>query len=111
MKNYTILLISIFLFGCTTVDQINKNVSQVNPKDGVDEKEAVFIAQDYCLKTDECRGKVRISTPEIRYDGSNGEWDVTFASKDLDALDFSFLINVDEKTGEARTQDKIHEKF
>lgn len=96
------------LCGCTTVGQVNKNYSQVDYKDGINEKEAVFIAQSYCLKDEECKGKVRISMPEIRYNDAG--WEVTFASKDLTALDYTFLVNVNEKTGSAAPVD-VHRNF
>ena len=74
-KVITFFLIGL-LSGCTTITQIDKNYGMIYYKDGVSEKEAVFIAQKQCLQNSVCHGNVRISTPEIR--DNFDEWNIIF---------------------------------
>ena len=105
MKNFLHLFLLSILCGCTTVSQIDKNYRTVYTNDGINEKEAVFIAQKQCLKEPACSGNVRISTPEIHNDA--GEWYVLFWSKELDDLNHAFSVTVDEKTGQVKKTETV----
>ena len=46
-----ILIVSILLSGCATVDSINRNTASVNYSDNISREEAKFIAQNIVLIT------------------------------------------------------------
>ena len=98
MNKIMICILSVLLMGCASMTSIEKNYSILDTSDGVNMKEAVVIAQKYCLDKVECNGDVRLSTPRIS-DQSN-EWAVEFWSKNVLALDHAYVVVVDKKSGE-----------
>ena len=96
-KNIFCFLIVFFLTGCTTLSSIDKNNAAIDPSDGVNVKEAVAIAQKYCLEKNECKGDVRISTPEVS--DLRSSWEVRFGSKNIFALDHAYAVTVEKQSG------------
>ena len=88
----------LLLGGCATAVSINRNVAAVNYSDGIDEQEAGYIAQKYCL--DEGIKDAFISFPVVEEHIFNrGRWKVTFQKKDLSQFEYSYILFIDKETG------------
>jgi hypothetical protein len=89
----------ILLSGCATPVSINRNVASINYSDGIDEQEAKYIAQKYCLDNG-IRG-IFISSPEVEETFTNPRfWEIRFQEKDLSQLGYHYTLSIDKKTGE-----------
>jgi len=88
----------LFLPSCTTLKKINENYANVRFTDGIHVKEAVYIAQNYCVGDLNCYKKVRISSPDVKEDENS--WYVMFWSKNLSNLGRVYVIEVDRMDGQ-----------
>jgi len=96
----------IFLFvmamlasGCATARSIYMNASIINYSDGINEKEAKYIAQKFCL--DKGIQDVFISSPEVEEVFTNPRvWEIRLQEKDLSQLNYHYTLFIDKETGE-----------
>lgn len=93
--------------GCATVNSINRNYTSVDYFDGVDRKEAEFIAQKQCLEERWCKGQMNISHPDVR-DGY--VWHVYFRSKSIPTLDHVYIVHIEKDTGKILRTEFTQEK-
>lgn len=73
-------------------------MATVNYSDGIDMREAQFIAQKYCL--DKGIKDVFITHPEVQqYSFDSGVWEIIFQSKSLAMADSRYRILINKTTG------------
>ncbi len=86
----------LLLSGCATIGSINRNIASVNYSDGVNSEEAKFIAQKYCVDSDNCDCKgYAISSAHVA-DG-DGEWVVSFTG--IRKLFTVLYVYINKETG------------
>jgi len=89
----------LLLSGCATVNSIYWNAASINYSDGIDEQEAKYIAQKYCL--DQGIEDAFISFPVVEeYFFQPKCWKVTIQKKNLSQFDYHYMLFIDKKTGE-----------
>jgi len=89
----------VLLSGCATARSINMSAAIINYSDGINEQEAKYIAQKYCL--DERIEDAFISFPEVEeYFFQPKRWKVTIQKKNLSQFDYHYTLFIDKETGE-----------
>ncbi|MBN2119550.1 MAG: hypothetical protein JW734_00665 [Candidatus Omnitrophica bacterium] len=111
MKKLVCLLIALMVFsGCATKGSISRNYAKVNPSDGIDRKEAVFIAQYKLFETD-LKDSYLVNYPRVhsrimktsQFWGKEFDtWQVSFGYKQLELLfrNQPLDIFIDKNSGE-----------
>jgi len=93
------IVVILLLSGCATTDSINRNAATINYSDGINEQEAKYIAQKYCL--DKGIRDIFISSPEVEETFSQPKvWEIRFQEKNLSQFDYRYTLFIDKKTGE-----------
>ena len=88
----------LLLSGCATVISVNRNAASINYSNGIDEQEAKYIAQKYCL--DEGIKDAFISFPVAEeYIFNRQRWKVTFQKKNLSQFDYQYTLFIDKENG------------
>ncbi len=96
-KTIYLFILIILLSGCVSDRSIYMNAATINYSDGINEKEAKYIAQKYCL--DNGIRDVFVSSPEIQETFSSvPAWEVRFETKNLLETDY-YTVIVDKETG------------
>lgn len=88
MKRIIFLVLAAFIFiGCASVDKdkVQRDVKSINKADGVDQQEAIIIAQDYLIQHG-AEKYWRAGDPKVRNYGDF--WSVEFGPKYFFAVDY-----------------------
>lgn len=105
MKKIDLILISVgvllLLGGCASVVSIYKNAESINYADGIDDREAKYIAQKYLLE--KAISDAFLTYPEIQDNMIKpDQWEVIFQKKDPTQLSYYYLFIIDKETGKIK---------
>jgi len=93
-----IIFIAMLAVGCATAESINRNMKYVDYSDGINQQEAKYIAQKYCL--DKKIRDVYICCPEVEQTFLKpGVWEVRFQQKSFGQMEYHYTLFIDENTG------------
>jgi hypothetical protein len=95
------VLAAVLLSGCASFESIYKHAESVNYSDGIDEREAKYIAQKYLFEKGIKDAFISHPQAEDNFLKPN-QWEVKFQIKNLAQLDYYYLVIIDKKTGEIR---------
>jgi len=94
-----IFVLAMLVSGCVSARSIYMNAATINYSDGINEQEAKYIAQKYCL--DKGIRDIFISSPETEEVFTNPkEWEIRFQEKNLSQLSYHYTFFIDKETGE-----------
>jgi hypothetical protein len=94
-----IFILVVLVSGCVSARSIYMNASTINYSDGINEKEAKYIAQKFCL--DKGIRDVFISFPEAEDLFTNPRaWEIRLQEKDLSQLSYHYTFFIDKGSGE-----------
>lgn len=114
MKAAVFPVIVFFMFlslsGCVTAGSINQHYQKIVFEDGVNKKEALIIAQKYCLDDEFCNENFDISSARPYEDPSRypGKWAVFFSEKSWSVSTSPCVIALDKTTGKVENFDILY---
>ena len=96
--------------GCVTAGSINQQYAKIKFEDGINKKEALYIAQKHCLDDEFCSKNWDISSArpyedEARY---SGKWAVSFTYKSWSISPSPCVIAVNKITGKVDNFDILY---
>jgi hypothetical protein len=98
-KFILVSLMIMLMAGCATVASVNKDYAAVKYDDGINQKEAIAIAQKQ-LYSEKFYDQYMLSAPDVK--NKDGFWSVAFLYSAMASYDYSmsfYRVQVDQKTG------------